>query len=331
MNKQRYRIVFNQARGLLMAVAEHVKSKDKASTTAGRTSPLLMPVTVGLTPLRLAVLLATGAAAMLPLSAYPAGIAADPTAPAGQQPNIGQTASGIPLVNITTPSAAGVSRNTYSQFDVDRQGAILNNSRANAQTQLGGWVQGNPNLAAGTARVILNEVNSSNPSLLNGYVEIAGSRAQLVIANPAGISCDGCGFINAQRATLTTGTPILQGGNLLGYRVGGGTISFLGNGLDARDANYTDVIARAVEVNAGLWAQDLNVIAGTYQVVVAGSGNATSIAPIAADAGSTAPALSVDVAALGVVILTSGMPLAVRPTCGCCPAGAVGSAAMPAG
>ena len=107
MNKQRYRIVFNQARGLLMAVAEHVKSKDKASTTAGRTSPLPMPVAAGLTPLRLAVLLATGAAAILPMSAYPAGIAADPTALAGQQPNIGQTASGIPLVNITTPSAAG--------------------------------------------------------------------------------------------------------------------------------------------------------------------------------------------------------------------------------
>ena len=28
------------------------------------------------------------------------------------------------------------------------------------------------------ARVILNEVNSSNPSLLHGYVEVAGNRAQ---------------------------------------------------------------------------------------------------------------------------------------------------------
>lgn len=300
MNKQRYRIVFNQARGLLMAVAEHVKPRSKANATAkGTGHSSSIPVTAGISPLRLAVLLATSTAAILPLSAYPAGIAADPTAPAGQQPHVGQTASGIPLVNITTPSAAGVSRNTYSQFNVDRQGAILNNSRTNAQTQIGGWVQGNPNLAAGAARVILNEVNSSNPSLLNGYVEIAGNRAQLVIANPAGISCDGCGFINAHRTTLTTGTPILQGGNLLGYRVGGGTISFLGNGLDARDANYTDVIARAVEVNAGLWASQLNVIAGTNQVDIDGSGNATNITPIAADAGSTAPAFSIDVAALG--------------------------------
>ena len=121
-----------------------------------------------------------------------------------------------------------MSRNTYKQFDVDQQGAILNNSRANTQTELGGWVQGNPWLARGAARVILNEVNSSNPSQLRGYVEVAGNRAQLIIANPAGISCDGCGFINADRATLTTGQPIINGGSLEGYRVQGGAIQVQG-------------------------------------------------------------------------------------------------------
>ena len=145
----------------------------------------------------------------------------------------------MPLVNIQTPSAAGVSRNTYRQFDVKSKGAILNNSNKNTQTQLGGWVQGNPYLAGGTAKVILNEVNSQNPSLLNGYIEVAGSRAQVVIANPAGISCSGCGFINANRATLTTGKPIMNNGNLLGYRVGGGKINFLGNGLDTSQTNFT--------------------------------------------------------------------------------------------
>ncbi len=105
----------------------------------------------------------------------------------------------MPLVNIQTPSAAGVSRNTYEQFDVQTQGVILNNSRTNVATQLGGWVQGNPWLARGTARVILNEVISANPSQLMGYVEVAGSSAQVVIANPAGVTCNGCGFINASR------------------------------------------------------------------------------------------------------------------------------------
>ncbi|WP_243667225.1 filamentous hemagglutinin N-terminal domain-containing protein, partial [Pseudomonas brassicae] len=106
-------------------------------------------------------------------------------APAGQRPNVGTAANGTPQVNIRAPSAAGVSRNSYSQFDVDRRGVILNNAVKSSQTQLGGWVQGNGNLSKGSARVILNEVNSSNPSQLRGFVEVAGQRAQVVIANPA--------------------------------------------------------------------------------------------------------------------------------------------------
>jgi len=184
-----------------------------------------------------------------------AQIVADPNAPGVQRPTILTAPNGVPLVNIQTPSAAGVSRNGYRQFDVNGEGAILNNSRGSAQTQLGGWVAGNPWLVGGSARVILNEINSVNPSHLNGYVEIAGSRAELVIANPAGIACDGCGFINAHRATLSAGAPIINNGALTGYRIADGAINIHGAGLDARDANYTDLIARSVQVNAGIWAQ----------------------------------------------------------------------------
>jgi len=185
------------------------------------------------------------------------------------------------LVNIQNPSAAGVSRNAYRQFDVNGEGAILNNSQGNVQTQLGGWVSGNPWLSGGSARVILNEVNSVNSSHLNGYVEIAGSRAELVIANPAGISCNGCGFINAHRATLSAGAPIIDHGALTGYHVANGLINIHGQGLDARDTNYTDLIARSVEVNAGIWAQQLNITTG--------SGSAQT----------ASPAFALDVAALG--------------------------------
>jgi len=235
----------------------------------------------------------------LNIAAASADIVADQAAPSSQRPMVMNAANGTPLVNIQTPSAAGVSRNTYSQFDVNSNGVILNNSRANIETQLGGWVQANPYLAGGAAKVILNEVNSQNPSLLNGYIEVAGSRAQVVIANPAGISCNGCGFINAHRATLTTGTPILNGGSLLGYRVGGGNINIYGNGLDTSQTNFTDVIARAVEINAGIWANALNVTTGTNQVSVDQDGHHTSVTVISPDSGSTAPAFAVDVAALG--------------------------------
>ncbi|WP_241650489.1 filamentous hemagglutinin N-terminal domain-containing protein, partial [Rosenbergiella collisarenosi] len=95
--------------------------------------------------------------------------------------------------------------NKYTQFDIEQRGAILNNGRTTSQTQLAGQVAANPWLAKGEAKVILNEVNSRDPSLLNGMLEVAGRQADIIIANPAGISCDGCGFINANRTTLTTG------------------------------------------------------------------------------------------------------------------------------
>lgn len=296
MNKHCHRLVFNKARGLLMAVAENVTSRSKAS---GETSGnAVVPVPVRCSALLVTVRALTfGVWSALGLIMWPAigqaQIVADQNAPANQRPTILNAPNGVPLVNIQTPSAAGVSRNTYSQFDVQQQGAILNNSRTNAQTQLGGWIQGNPWLATGTARVILNEVNSSNPSLLQGYVEVAGSSAQVVIANPAGVTCDGCGFINANRATLTTGTPILNGGNLEGYRVQGGAITITGAGMDASHADYTDLIARAVQINAGIWANQLKVTAGANQV----DADHTVATPIAGT--GTAPAFAIDVAQLG--------------------------------
>ena len=125
--------------------------------------------------------------------------------------------------------------------------------------QLGGAIPGNPWLATGPARSILNEVHSNDPSLLRGPVEVAGNKAQVIIANPSGITCDGCSFLNAQRTTLTTGVPVFShGGNLEAYRVHGGTVTLQGKGMDARQADVTDLIAHAVKVNAGLWAQTLN-------------------------------------------------------------------------
>ncbi|WP_323840913.1 two-partner secretion domain-containing protein, partial [Photorhabdus africana] len=78
-----------------------------------------------------------------------------------------------------------------------KQGVILNNSHQATQTQLGGMVAGNPWLAKGDASVILNEVNSHDRSHLNGWIEVAGHKAEVIIANPSGITCNGCGFINA--------------------------------------------------------------------------------------------------------------------------------------
>jgi filamentous hemagglutinin family protein len=219
-----------------------------------------------------------------------ADVVADANAPASQRPTILDAGNGVPVVNIRTPSAAGVSRNTYSEFNVDANGVILNNGRTDSSTQLGGWVQANPWLATGSARVILNEVNASDPSRLNGFVEVAGSRAQVVIANPAGISCEGCGFINASRATLSTGTPIVNNGQLQGYDVAQGRVEIGGAGLD-NSTGYTDLIAHAVDVNAGIWSQQL--------AVAAGGGTVNADVSAVSSNGSSAPAVAIDVAHLG--------------------------------
>ena len=182
-------------------------------------------------------------------------IRADKSAPGNQQPTVLQTGNGLPQVNIQTPSAGGVSRNQYSQFDVAEKGAVLNNARKAAQTQMAGWVQGNPNLARGEAKVILNEVNSANPSRLKGYVEVAGKKADVVIANPSGIQCDGCGVINAGRTTLTTGKADVENGELKGYRVKGGKVTVGQKGMDNSQSDYTDIIAEKAEINGGVWSK----------------------------------------------------------------------------
>jgi filamentous hemagglutinin len=150
MNKNLHRIIFNPARGQRMAVAETASAQGKAA--GGETSGAsAAPATLAnLHPLRFAVLSALGMVLWLQPAAFTpvhAQIVAAPDAPASQRPTVLQTANGLPQVNIQTPSAAGVSRNVYNQFDVQRNGAILNNSRTNVQTQLGGFNAANPWLA----------------------------------------------------------------------------------------------------------------------------------------------------------------------------------------
>ncbi len=232
-------------------------------------------------------------APLLPRTALARQVA-DPTAPGAQQATVLRAGNGVPVVNITTPSAAGVSRNVWRQFDVDGNGVVLNNSRGDASTQLGGWVGGNPWLAAGSARVILNEVNSTHASQLRGFVEVGGQRADVVIANPAGIVVDGGGFINASRATLTTGQPLMNGGALQGFAVQQGLVRVQGAGLDASSTEHAQILARAVEVNAGLWAQRLDMVTGANTV----SADAAAITPSTPAAGDT-PAFALDVSAIG--------------------------------
>jgi filamentous hemagglutinin len=136
------------------------------------------------------------------------------------------------------------------------------------QTQLGGWIGGNPQLGQVPAKVIVNEVLGTSPSALNGVVEVAGRKADVVIANPNGLTCDGCGFINTGRATLSTGTPQYgPQGQLNGFDVWQGQISVGSRGLSAANLEQLDLIARGLVVEGEVWAQNLRVLATTHPVL----------------------------------------------------------------
>ncbi len=210
--------------------------------------------------------------------------------------NLGQAGNGVPIVNIAAPNGSGLSHNQFSDYNVGREGLILNNATGRTQsTQLGGIILGNSNLQGAAASTILNEVNGSNPSHLRGFTEVAGQSARVIVANPHGITCDGCGFINTPRVTLSTGKPVLDGnGQVRSYQVDGGAIAIEGTGLDARNVDRFELITRSAKINAKLHAKQLDIVTGRNDV----DANTLKATARASD-GSAAPSLAIDSTALG--------------------------------
>ncbi|HAT3905068.1 TPA: filamentous hemagglutinin N-terminal domain-containing protein, partial [Citrobacter koseri] len=206
-----------------------------------------------------------------------------------------KAANGVPVINIATPNKSGISHNKYNDYNVGKEGLILNNATGQFnQTQLGGIIQNNPNLKSGKeAAGIINEVTGTNRSQLQGYTEVAGKAANVIIANPYGITCNGCGFINTPQATLTTGKPVINAdGSLQALEVTKGTINVSGAGLDGSLSDAVSIIARATEVNAALHAKDLRITAGANRV-----GTDGSVKPVSGE--GSAPKVAVDTSALG--------------------------------
>lgn len=264
MNKQCFRVIFSKTLQRLVVTSELAKSEGKSTEKSPFTFPQLF---ANIRPLTFSLFCALGFVAFSDSALANLIIQADKSAPKSQQPIVLQTANGLPQVNIQTPNNNGLSHNKYSKFDVDTKGAILNNSRTNVQTQQAGMVTGNPYLARGEAKVILNEVNSSDPSVLKGYVEVAGKKADVIIANPSGLHCEGCGIINSDRATFTTGKPQIVNGNLESFVVEKGKVSVSGKGLDNSRVDYTEIIARETQASAGIWSKkEAKVIIGKNTV-----------------------------------------------------------------
>ncbi|MGO4570157.1 filamentous hemagglutinin N-terminal domain-containing protein, partial [Rhizobium sp. 2YAF20] len=237
-----------------------------------------------------------------PAIANAQSVSASTTAPAANQPGIGAAPNGVPLIDIVTPNAAGLSHNKFSDFNVGTPGLILNNYKGEVGTSnLGGVTPGNPNLNnSNPASVILNEVTSGNRSALNGPTEVFGGRADVVIANPNGITCSGCGFINTPHATLTTGVPdIGADGSLTGFTVNGGDVTFEGAGGNFASGpgavDLFDVVSRNIHVNAPIYGKTLRLTGGASKYDYA-TGEATALT-----ATSGTPEYAIDGSALGAM------------------------------
>lgn len=215
--------------------------------------------------------------------------------PADTNTSVSAAPNGVPVVNIATPNSKGLSHNRYTDYNVGTQGIVLNNgtnSQFEHQSQLAGAVQFNPNLSS-AANTILNEVTSTNRTELLGYTEVLGQSAEVIIANPNGITCNGCGFINIPRATLTTGTPQVSLDNLTGYNIGSGDILITGSGLDASNQDYLGLFARSIAIAGQINSDELDIIAGANNI-----DHTTKVATPIAGSGS-APSLAIDSSVLG--------------------------------
>ena len=220
-----------------------------------------------------AALLATNSAPWIPMAL------ANPVVPAqgALGPKTEEARNGMTVVNINTPNDKGLSHNQYDAFNVDHKGLILNNANRPVNTELAGYIMGNPNLVGPTANTILNEVTGTGATSMNGALEVAGNKAHVIIANPNGISVNNGTFINANSATLTTGNPIINNGSITGYQVQQGSITVGEKGLNASKTARTDLLAEAVQLNGKVWAKDAQVVTGKNTVSVDSSGKVTNV------------------------------------------------------
>ncbi|WP_272677068.1 DUF637 domain-containing protein [Providencia huaxiensis] len=200
----------------------------------------------------------------------------------------------VPIINIAAPNGAGISHNKFQQFNVDKQGAVLNNATTNVNSQIAGQIKANANLKGNAANLIINEVTGSSRSELQGKLEVAGKGANVLIANPNGITCNGCSFVNTPAITLTTGKPILDNkGALSAVEVKKGSVVIGANGLNAEAQTYADIISRATELNGQIKAKNLTLMQGTNRVDF----QKGTVTPIAGEGAK--PSISVDTKALG--------------------------------
>ena len=225
------------------------------------------------------------------------GIIVDPESDVGFRPAIWYNANDpTPVIDITTPQN-GVSLNQYEQFDVDENGVVLNNSQQQGVSALAGSLRANPNLQGLAAEVIINEVTSGNVSNLSGAIEVFGQSADVIVANPNGVMANGTSFINTNRATLTTGVPVVGADGSVNLQVRDGKVAIGRDGIDGSGASDLQIAGRTVTVDGRVTANNSLIVSGGAQDFNPLTGEATAASSSSA-AGSS---FAIDGSAYGVM------------------------------
>ena len=176
--------------------------------------------------------------------------------------------NGVPVVNISTPNGRGVSINEFLEYNVGREGQILNNADNLGRSHLGGIINANPNLGPNqAANLILLQVNGANRSQIEGYIEaLSRQKVNVILSNENGIYLNGAGTINIKNFIPTTGRVKLKDGDVIGIDVEKGRVVIGAGGFDATNTDYVNVIAKAMELQGNLVGNKVDVTLGENTV-----------------------------------------------------------------
>ncbi len=141
-------------------------------------------------------------------------------------------------IQIAKANDYGVSLNYFDSFDTQGKDIVLLNSPVM-----------NVKVAQAPAQTIVLIVNDSQLASIKN-IRVEGHAADIVLAAPKGIRCDGCSIANAERVTLATGTIKSDYGELETIKITNGSMEITGSGLTATDLSLLDIAAGRVLVDA---------------------------------------------------------------------------------
>ena len=176
--------------------------------------------------------------------------------------------NGVPVVNISTPNGRGVSINEFLEYNVGREGQVLNNADNIGRSHLAGIINANPNLGPNqAANLILLQVNGANRSQIEGYIEaLSRQKVNVILSNENGIYLNGAGTINIKNFIPTTGKVKLKDGDVIGIDVEKGRVIIGAGGFDATNTDYVNVIAKAMELQGNLVGNKVDITLGENAV-----------------------------------------------------------------